>query len=161
MTDTLACNASPVIFLARIGKLSLLADISPKVIVPRSVMNEVEAGNGIDGAGSMARAASFIEVVPDMPTNPSVALWQLGPGETQVLSLAAAMPGVVAVIDDLAARKCAKALGLGLLGTVSVLAIAKKRGLIPALAPVLHDLREGGMRLSPALVEQILRESGE
>jgi predicted nucleic acid-binding protein len=37
----------------------------------------------------------------------------------------------------------------------------KKKELIPAISPVLHALREEGMRLSPSLVEQILRESGE
>ena len=161
MIETLACNASPVIFLARIDRLSLLADIAPKVILPRSVMSEVDAGNDIDGAGDVARKASFLEIVSDVSPTPSVAAWQLGAGETQVLSLAVAMPGVTAVIDDLAARKCAKTLGVSLLGTISVLAIAKKKALIPAIAPLLHALREEGMRLSPSLVEQILGESGE
>ena len=79
----------------------------------------------------------------------------------RVLTLAIATAGTVAVIDDLAARKCAKVLRVRLLGTVSVLAIAKKKGLIPSISPVLQSLRDQGMRLSLALVEQVLRESGE
>ena len=44
---------------------------------------------------------------PDVP--PGIAAWDLGPGESAVLAWAAARPGTIAVIDDLAARRCAAA----------------------------------------------------
>lgn len=46
-----------------------------------------------------------------------VAAWNLGKGEASVFSFACQKPGYRALVDDLAARRCASTLGIKFLGT--------------------------------------------
>jgi predicted nucleic acid-binding protein len=62
-------------------------------------------------------------------TSPRVAAWNLGDGETSVLSYALENPDCRAVVDDAEARRCARTLGIRTLGTGGVLVLAKQRGL--------------------------------
>jgi predicted nucleic acid-binding protein len=50
--------------------------------------------------------------------SPVVQAWDLGAGETAVLSYALAWPDYVAVIDDVAGRRCASSLDIKVIGTV-------------------------------------------
>jgi len=52
----------------------------------------------------------------------------------------------VAVLDDGAARRCARSLSLMITGTLAVVLLAKQHGLIDSASQVLHDLRS---RFSP------------
>jgi len=61
--------------------------------------------------------------------------------KTAVLSYALAHPGLRAVIDDADARRCAKTLGIPMLGTGGVLVLAKRRSLIPSVTDALRALR--------------------
>jgi predicted nucleic acid-binding protein len=47
------------------------------------------------------------------------------------------------------------------IGTVGVLVIARERGLIPALAPLLEALRSSGYYLSEKLIQTALERVGE
>jgi len=57
--------------------------------------------------------------------------WGLGPGESSVLALANKHPGMEAIIDDLAGRKCAAYLKIPVRGTLGIVLVLKKRGVIP------------------------------
>jgi len=87
--------------------------------------------------------------------------WSLGTGESSVLAYAASHPGTEAVIDDLAGRKCAACLNIPVRGTLGIILIAKKRGLIPFARPVLETLLRSGMYLSRSVLDQALRQVGE
>jgi predicted nucleic acid-binding protein len=65
------------------------------------------------------------------------------------------------LVDDLAARRQASAMGLHVIGTLGVLVLAKRRGLIPLVAPVVHDMRAGGHYLSDAALMAVLQAAGE
>jgi predicted nucleic acid-binding protein len=82
--------------------------------------------------------------------------WGLGPGESAVLAEAMGLPGCRAVIDDLAARKCAASLGIPFIGTLGIVLRARRQGIIPAARPVMEDLLRGGMFLSRALLDRAL-----
>jgi len=66
--------------------------------------------------------------------------WDLGAGESSVLTWAYANPGTEVIIDDLAARRCAAVLGIPVQGTLGLVLTAKQRGKIPAARPVLAQL---------------------
>ncbi len=83
--------------------------------------------------------------------------WDLGAGESAVLELTRAFPGSTAVIDDLAGRRCAEALGLALRGTVGLVLAAKQDGRLAAARPVLERLRDSGMYLSDTVLQRALR----
>jgi len=85
----------------------------------------------------------------------------LGPGETGVLLLGMERTEPVVILDDALARRHAEVLGFQLTGTLGILLDAKRRGLVPAVAPLLDDLQRLGFRLSGGTQNAVLRMAGE
>lgn len=92
---------------------------------------------------------------------PEVATWDLGKGESEVLSLALRNSGYAAIIDDRAARRCSQTLGITTIGTGRLLILAKQRGLIPFVLPRIQALRDAGLWLSDDLVNLLKQQAGE
>jgi predicted nucleic acid-binding protein len=130
-------------------------------LVPAVVLAEITTGNGRDGAADSVRTSKVTRVVPDIDVPAQVAVWQVGAGESQVLGWALREPGKVAILDDRATRRCATLLGIPVIGTVGVVALAKRRGLVSAAAPIFTALEEAGLFLSKALIRQVLTDLGE
>jgi predicted nucleic acid-binding protein len=137
--------------LSRVGQLGLITAIADQVLVPEAVMREIDAGSDRDRAAERVRAMTAITIVADVVVTTEVAARDLGAGESQVLARAHTTADSEAVIDDRAARRCAASIGVPMLGTLAIVVLGRRRGLIPALRPVLDDLEANGMRLSPVL----------
>lgn len=90
-----------------------------------------------------------------------IANWDLGKGESEVLSLALKSPGYAAIIDDRAARRCSQTLGITTIGTGRLLILAKQRGLIPLVSTRLQALRDAGLWLSDDLVSLLKQQAEE
>ena len=148
-------NASPLIFLARGGLIELLGRAAPEVVVPLAVAEEVRQ-RGVSDPTVRALAENPWLVVSDIAVPPLIQAWDLGPGESSVLAYAHAHPETLAVLDDLAARRCAATLGIPVRGTLGLVILAKKRGEIRAARPLLEALRRGGLYLSDALLNAAL-----
>ena len=157
----LVVNTSPLIHLAEAGLLHLLRTAAPVVWVPEPVAREICAYGPHDLTASALAAQSWLEVQPVPAIPADILAWNLGAGESSVLALARAFPGSTAVIDDLAGRRCAEALGLPLRGTVGLVLAAKLTGQITAARPLLEQLRDHGMYLSDAVLNRALRQVGE
>ena len=161
MTDHWIIDASPLILLGKAGQLDWLWQMG-RIVVPESVAAEVTVGSPDDPARrwlETPQGAARI-VRDDAPTNDLLA-WDLGAGEIAVIAMAMANPGYEAVLDDAAARRCAMVFGVPMRGTLSFVALAKKRGLIPACRPVFDQMLAAGLYVSPALVEQVALTAGE
>ena len=158
MPDQWVVNASPLIVLGKIGQLALLSKIPQQIVVPAAVVTEVMAGPATDTA-RLAMQANMFSTVAAVKISPELAAWDLGAGETSVLAYAMANPGWVAIIDDGAARKCAMTFGIPMKGTLAVIILAKKRGLIPSAAKALRAVQEAGLRLDERVVKEALRIS--
>ena len=65
------------------------------------------------------------------------------------------------ILDDNAAKKTAKYLGLNVTGTLGVLVKAKRRGIIEEVRPLLSDMRKNGFYVSSAAERMILDQAGE
>jgi predicted nucleic acid-binding protein len=78
-----------------------------------------------------------------------------------VLAWAHAHPGCEAILDDLAARRCAATFNIPVRGTLGLALIAKQRGRIPSARQVLEQLRQGGMYLSDHVMDEALARVGE
>jgi predicted nucleic acid-binding protein len=85
----------------------------------------------------------------------------LGSGERSAIAIALEHPGAWLLVDELRARKIAGRLGLDVRGTLAVLVEAKRRGLVPAIGPLIERLSANGMWLGPALIAAALRTAGE
>lgn len=155
-------NASPVILLGKIHQLHLIEALSPTFRIPRAVIEEIGAGCADDPAVKWLKRPSLADHIVDTPTAPSFLVhWDLGAGETAVLSLALADSGAVAVLDDLAARKFALTFQVPLVGTLGLLVRAKTAGLIGRVTPHIQNLESVGANLSHAVITRALALANE
>lgn len=130
----LVVNTSPLIHLAEVSLLHLLKETAPSVWVPEPVAREIRAYGDHDPTARALATHDWLEVQPVPAPSAQVLAWDLGPGETAVLELARTFPGSTVVIDDLAGRRCAEALGLSLRGTFGLVLAAKQAGRLAAPA---------------------------
>jgi len=87
--------------------------------------------------------------------------WDLGAGETQVITLAMQHKAKRVVLDDLEARRCAKVMELSIIGTVGLVARAKRKGIIGSAALIIERLCQVGLYISEDIVATVLQEVGE
>ncbi|MDP2808910.1 MAG: DUF3368 domain-containing protein [Rhodocyclaceae bacterium] len=158
--DAVVINASPLITLFRSGQADLLPRLFDRIVVPDAVWKEVVQDEQADPAARDLPAQTW-PVRESVEISPRVSPWNLGAGETAVLSLALSYPTLRAVIDDADARRCARTLGISMLGTGGVLLLAKRRGLLPSIAEGLEKLQRAGLWLSDDLVNLLKAQAGE
>ena len=132
-----------------------------EIVVPQGVWEEVTARKPEDVAAQRLRSTNWIRRVDPIEIPATIAAWDLGKGESEVLSWVAAYPNFTAIIDDLAARRCADALNLKVIGTGATLILAKRRGLLDQVTPGLQALRESGLYLSDRLIALLKEQAGE
>lgn len=161
MDRVLVVNASPLILLSRTGRLDLLASLAKTLVVPEAVIREIRAGSDRDDTADRIKNLSSVLQVDDQPVPDRIRSWDLGAGESQVLVHGLERPGSEVVLDDLAARRCARSLGLPMIGTLGIVVLCRHRGLISAARPVIEALCNAGLRLKPRLVDEALAKVGE
>ncbi|MBI2435709.1 MAG: DUF3368 domain-containing protein [Candidatus Hydrogenedentes bacterium] len=161
MDDAAVINASPLILLCRGRKTDLLKSFASRILVPEPVALEIRAKGSTDITARTIDATPWIEVIPTGRVPGFILEWGLGRGESSVLAHAVSHPGIVAIIDDLAARRCAATWGVPVRGTLGIVLAAKQRGLIPSARSVMEELIASGLYLSPSLLNAALRKVGE
>jgi predicted nucleic acid-binding protein len=156
-----AVNASPLIHLSKGGLLNLLQRAGEEIVIPTTVATEIQRRGPTDPTVQGIAQTPWLVIV-ETPLIPAlIQAWDLGEGESSVLAWAYTNPGTEAIIDDLAARRCAATLGIPVRGTLGLVLTAKQRGIIPAARPVLEQLRQSGMYLSDRVLDQALKLIGE
>jgi len=158
--EKVVVNSSPLIVLFRSGQADLLPRLFSDIVIPEPVYQEVLAGREDDAAKMALPQTSWINREKVDITLP-VAAWNLGNGESAVFSFAIKESGYRAVVDDLAARRCAKTFGIQTLGTGGLLVLAKRRGLIGSVKSRVQRIRDAGLWLSDSVVKLLIREAGE
>jgi predicted nucleic acid-binding protein len=66
---------------------------------------------------------------------------------------------ITALVDDRAARRCARVLGVRTMGTAGVIALAKRKGLIASVEDALRQLQGAGLWLCEDLIAALAAES--
>lgn len=157
------CDASPIIGLSAVGKLSLLHQLYRNIVVPESVAREVAAdGSGLPGTDAL-QGSDWITV---QPVGDSVLLRaldaELDRGEAEAIALAVELRADLLLIDERRARKVALRFDLSVVGVLGVLVEAKRKKLLPTVRPVLDDLlTHAGFRIGSDLYASVLRAAGE
>jgi predicted nucleic acid-binding protein len=154
-------NTSPLIFLSKADLLSLLRVRYPTVLVPATVVQEIQQYGPLDPTTQTLKTTDWLTVVETPPLSPDLQACNLDAGEASVLAWAYAHPSTEAILDDLAGRRCAEKLGIPIRGTLGLVLAAKQQGHIPAAQPVIAKLRETGMYLSDRVVAKALALVGE
>ena len=160
MSEAWVLNASPLILLSRIDRLDLIEHLAPVILVPNAVIDEVRAGQDKDRMAAAALKWAERYRVEDATVVASIEHWDLGLGESQVIAHSVGSSRW-AVLDDRAARRCAVAHGVPVIGTLGVVLRAKKRGQIDSARPVVKKLIAAGMFLDDEFVNGVLASIGE
>lgn len=154
-------NSTPLIALSITGYLFLLNRLFEQVVVPVSVYEEVALqGEERPGAEAVAQANWLVIQAPDRSLVLSAELVQLDRGEQDVILLAQEIKADWVLIDEKLARRVAIGLGLQVKGTLGVLLIAYRMGLISKEASIkaVQDLASSSVRLSSRLREWFIAQ---
>jgi len=155
-------NSSPFIALSRIGHLQLLPSLYSEVYVPVAVQEELISAGGMRAGSEAVRMATWVQVVN--VSNAMAVQWfrnKLDAGESEAIILAMELNAELLLMDELRGRKIAEAIGLNTSGTLGTLVLAKKRGLLTKVKPLLDALMNSEFRIAKALYYRVLSQAGE
>lgn len=157
-------NSSPIIHLAKIGKLSLLREYFNTIMVPESVFKECVAEGKDRKEVEAIKKAEWIRVA-EVQDKKLVKLLQssLDDGESEAIALSLESGADLILLDDsdASAREKARIYGLTVTGTLGVLLRAKKDRKISSLKENIIKLRDSGFWVSDFVEERLLEASGE
>ncbi|MBE9075975.1 DUF3368 domain-containing protein [Romeria aff. gracilis LEGE 07310] len=159
-TKDLVVNASPLIALFKSQLADLLPQMFDQIRVPPAVFREVTAYKN-DIAAQALPHTSWISQTEAVNISSLVLAWDLGAGESEVLSYAIEHPTFTAMIDDAAARRCPVSCNIPTLGTAGLTVLAKRRGLISSVMEPVQALRNAGLWLSDDLIRLLKQKAGE
>jgi len=157
-------NTGPIIDLAKIGLLFILNQLSSEVMIPPMVYKELLGKIGGESEQIDKALKEFIHVKDFNSMDPITenAVSDLDEGERQVLGLASSVGGdVLVLMDDRAGRDVARRLNISVSGVFGLLLLAKEKGVLEKIAPLLQKLRTEGYWLSDDVIrisKKIARE---
>lgn len=156
-------NTSPVLNLACIGEQAILQRLFGDIHVPQAVQLEVQRLRTNQSRFSAVELPAFVQITSTQNRALVAALsLELDAGEAEAISLALEMRAELLLVDEHRGRQVAQRMGLKPLGVLGVLTLAKRRGVIAVVKPLLLRLeREAGFWVGPALRRQVLAEAGE
>ena len=151
-------NTTPIIALADIGQLDLLRQLYGEIIIPTAVLDEIIS----EPARSKVGESDWI-IVESVSNAEQKRLFKsrLHEGEVEVMRLAQEQHADLVIIDDNAAKKTAKFLGINVTGTMGILIRAKQNGLIDEVKPLIEELLDKGLYIGQEVVDMVLEAAGE
>lgn len=157
MAQIVVTDAGPLIALAQMDYLFVLGNLFGTVWVPIAVQQECMAKPGLDTLRIQQAIEQGILKVAAEPAEPSTVQLprSLGAGEKAALHLAIQNANTLLIMDDYLARKQAIRMGFNLIGTVGLLDIAEKRGLIGSAEDAITAIRQSGYRISTSILQTI------
>lgn len=155
-------NASPLIGLANVAGLAWLPQLFGRTLITPTVRSEVLTGLGRPGEPQIALAIRRREIGVLRRDSPGPALRELNEGEASTIRAALKRgPHALVILDEMAARRVARSIGLRCTGTVGVIVEAKRAGLVKKVRPLFDQLADAGFYLAPELVAAVLADVGE
>lgn len=157
-------DTCPLILFSRIRRLDLLRDLFDEVLIPQAVWDEIMVDGGTRPGAQEILETWWIRRTPlARPITGQLFHGLLGPGEAEVIGLALERDDsdLILILDDDPARNAADSQGLFVTGSAGVALLAKRRGLIDQVTPILSELHVAGLYLSASVAELIIQSAGE
>ncbi|MDX2129989.1 MAG: DUF3368 domain-containing protein [Chloroherpetonaceae bacterium] len=140
------CDTSCLIFLEAIDSLNYLNLLFEEILITKEVA--IEFGS----------VPSWINVNKLNPSNINNPLISLGKGESSSIRLALEIKPTYLILDDKKARKEALKFNLSVIGSLGVLLIAKKNGLMYDTENLIEKIRLTNFRINSNLL-QLLKDN--
>ena len=152
-------DSSALVALSVCDSLSLLDALFGQVKVPQAVYDEVCIANKAEAHAlriylteKVCNTSAIFDI--EKPNG-------LGKGELAAINLYKQLSADLLLIDDARAKKVAYLNNIEVMGSLGVLLLAKKEGLIVAIKPLLTKLRCSDIFIRNDLLDQILTVAGE
>lgn len=155
-------NSTPLIVLSNIQHLDILQKLYDEIYIPQAVFDEVTAKTD-SACQELLRDKDWIHICK-ITDKSQKRMYQakLHSGEVEVMILAQEIPAAdLVILDDNAAKKTAKFLGLKVTGTLGVLLKAKKLGFLNNITHLLDQMVHNGFYITPEIKKLVLTEAGE
>ncbi len=158
-------NASPLIYLSKLGRLGLLKKLFTSILIPEEVCKEILKGKEEKFADALvieeAIKKGWIKiksVEKDKELEKFVP--ELDLGEVALISLAKKLKPSLVLVDDASARAIAESFGFNVKGTLYVILIAYRKSLInkKEALELINKLLLFGFRISQELYIQLIEE---
>lgn len=154
-------NTGPLIFLSKINRIPILRKFG-NIYVPKEVISEISYKKDIATRTAIKASKDWLKIKIVRDKNLLAVLTkELDGGEAEVICVALEQKADWVVLDDQDARRFAHRYGLKVIGTLGLLAWAKKNGFIKSLRTEIEMLQETGFYALQALTERLLEEVGE
>ena len=86
---------------------------------------------------------------------------QVDNGEASAMALALEIEKSLLILDDYKARRLAKNLNIDYIGTIGIILLAKQKGIINAIKPILEKIKETNFHISADLELHALIQAKE
>jgi predicted nucleic acid-binding protein len=150
-------DTSPIFYLLSIGQIGLLPQLFGKVFVPDAVYNELCHPTAPPLLSEWTRQPpAWLEVASINPIDDEM-FRALGAGERAAITLALSMHADLILIDERKGTKAALNKGLEVVGTLGILRLAARRGLID-LADCFARLKRTNFRYRQDIMDAMLAE---
>lgn len=149
-------DSGPIIAFSKIGRLDILRLLFGRVLIPDAVHDEVVVrGMGRPGSDDVARSSWIerrtsmnVDVISELPQ-------RIHEGEREAIALAYEL-GMPLLIDERRGRQAAENIGVVIIGSLGVLAEARREEIVEDLAPLVQTILDSGYWISPEIVKAFL-----
>lgn len=154
---TVISDTGPLIYLVRIGHISLLKDKFGSITIPEEVYREIcVKGRSKPGAKEIEQAEWIKTKEVNDKDLVNLLRMELDRGEAEVIALAKQVDAERVVIDEKIPREKLKSMDFKVVGTVGLLVWASQNDVISNLKDSLDELRDKGMWISDELYNKAL-----
>lgn len=154
---TVVSDTSPINYLVLIELQDLLPALFEHVLIPGAVRRELQSPQAPQEIRRwMASRPNWLEF-REVTSTPAE-LRQLDDGEREAIALAQITGTPLILLDEKKGRQAARERGLTVAGTLGVIDLAARRGLV-SLLDALKNLERTTFRASPQLIRAIIENS--
>src|SRR4030042_4610005 len=151
MDKIIISDTSCLIALSNIGLLDVLRDLYQEVIITKEVQAEF-GGNLpewiiVSEVKNKDKQAEIEKIVDK--------------GEASSIALALETKNSTLIIDEVKGRKIAKSFNLDIIGTIGILLLADKKGLLTDVLGIILKMVNRGFRLSDTLLDKLIEKYGK
>ena len=155
-------DTTPIISLLKVNRLYLLKKLFGTVLIPKAVFSELTENSRFQNEAESVKSCDFIQVVNEIDENYVSLLRRstgLDLGESEAIYLSDNGKADMLLMDEVRGREVAARMGIRIMGTIGILALAYEDSLISKeeIKEAVEILRDAGRHISERFYEQLMK----